>query len=98
MRPVLYSDLTAAARALLAVPPPLRAQLCADLLQEADWADRFTRRLGRPHLRWGNGTLVAASAARAKANEPSVSDADYAACLGIVLAQILRKSATETCK
>lgn len=85
MRTVSYSDLTVAARALLSVPPSERPKLCSRILCEADWADRYVRKLGRRHPAWGNGTVVAAANSRALAPERSVSDPEYRDCLMIVL-------------
>lgn len=64
MRPIGLGDLTAAAGALAAVPHGRRAALMAILLAEAETADRFRRRHGRPHPAFGNGTLMAAALAR----------------------------------
>lgn len=85
MRPVLISDLTTAARALLRVPLAERRQLCEQIVLEADAADRFTRRLQKPHPEWGNGTLVSASSRRMLAAERACDDAEYCACLTMVL-------------
>ena len=85
MRPVLVSDVTAAARALLSVREPRRNALCEDLLREAEYADRFTRRVGRPHPVFGNGTLLAAARARKLVCEPTLDDAAYRAAIATVL-------------
>lgn len=79
MRPVLLSDLTAVARALLRAPYAERQVLCARIIFEAEMADRFARRLRKPHPQWGNGTLIAASAQRALAAERTFDDTDYGA-------------------
>ena len=91
MRPVLHSDVTTAARALLAVPGSAREGLCARLLREADWADRFTRRLGKPHPFWGNGTLLAAARGHTLMPERSFDDRDYCSAFEMVLAQLLAR-------
>ncbi|NNE53829.1 MAG: hypothetical protein HKN30_15670 [Sulfitobacter sp.] len=62
MRPVLISDLRAVMRVLVAAIPEDRARLCRRIVREAELADRYTRRLGRVHPQWGNGTLMAAAA------------------------------------
>lgn len=67
MRPVGLGDLSAAAGALAAVAPARRAGLMAILIAEAETADRFRRRHGRPHPDFGNGTLMAAALARPQA-------------------------------
>ena len=88
MRPILHSDVIAAARAVLAAPEALRANICARLLQEADWADRFTRRLGKPHPHWGNGTLLAAAQRYKQAVEPTFDDPAYCFAFEMVMSQL----------
>ena len=92
MRPVLQSDVTAAARALLAVPSHARNSHCARLLREAEWADRYARKLRKPHPYWGNGTLVAAAAGHVQAAEPTFDDPAYCAAVVTVLAQLSARS------
>ncbi len=91
MRPILHSDVTAAARALMAVPASERKGLCLRLLKEADWADRFTRRLGKPHPFWGNGTLLAAARQHPLKPELTFDDRDYCSAFEMVLAQLLAR-------
>lgn len=90
MRRVLHGDVTSLARVLLRVPPGRRAALCARVLQEADWADRHVRRLGRVHPLWGDGTLMSAARKRALADEPELSDPAYCSCLELVFATLAR--------
>lgn len=85
MRPVLHSDLAYAARALVDIDDQSRARLAGRMLQEAQWADKFRKRLGKPHPRWGNGTLSAAAAQYPLCPEPSVDDPDYSLCLMAIL-------------
>lgn len=92
MRPVLHSDVTSAARAVMAVPKQARVRFCARLLQQADWADQFTRRLGKPHPRWGNGTLLAAAKAHVLRPESTFDDPEYSAAFQIVLAQLVART------
>lgn len=89
MRPVLHGDVTAAARALLLVPEGARETLCRRMIEEADFADRYAKRLGRPHRHWGNGTLMAAARARPLADEPSLGEERYCACLELVFRALL---------
>ena len=98
MREVYISDLTVAARALLAVPPCHRTLLCHDMLNEADWADKYAKRLKKPHPIWGNGTLLAAARGRNIVSERSFSDPEYASCFMIILQQIAVHRAAKTCK
>lgn len=98
MRAVLLSDVVAAARALRAAPAPRRADLCARLFREADWADRHTRRLGRIHPLWGNGTLLGAAQARRLAPVGTFNDLEYCACFQMVIAGVIKKTMTRSCK
>ncbi len=61
MRPLLPGDLDQAARAMLAVPEPRRGALARRLVAEARAADRYRRRCGLAHPRWGDGSLMAAA-------------------------------------
>ena len=98
MREVFSSDLTAAARHLLAVPHDLREDVCAQLLREADWADKFAKRMGKPHPRWGNGTLMAVSRTRQMMPEKSFSDPEYVLCFAVILQCLQRHRAGKACK
>jgi hypothetical protein len=60
-------------------------------LQEAEWADRFTRRLGKPHPFWGNGTLLGAAKQRKWAAEPTFDDPAYCTAFEVVLSQLARQ-------
>lgn len=89
MRPVLINDLTLAARALLLAQPVGREQLAAQLLQNADVGDRYTRRFGRIHADFGDGTLSAAARKRPLARDPTLDDFAYCECLALVLQQLM---------
>ena len=88
MRSLRHADVIAAARVVLGVPEHRRATLCACLLRQADWADRFTRRLGKPHPAWGNGTLLGAASAWPMMAEPTFDDPAYRAAFMLVLTQV----------
>ena len=85
MQPLVIGDVLAAARALLAVPPGRRAALCLRLYAEAERADAHRRRTGRPHPRWGDGSLMGAALRRRPPGEPALSDPAFRACLVAVL-------------
>ena len=91
MQPVLVTDLTMAARALLAAPYAQRMELAAGMLQAADFGDRYRRRFGQVHPCWGDGTLAAAARKHALAIEPALDDMDYCACLELVLLQLMAR-------
>lgn len=84
MRRVLYGDVTAAARALLAAPAGGRDRLLTRLMAEADAAEAHRRATGRVHPLWGTGSLMSAALAHAVAPEPRLDDPDYAACMALV--------------
>lgn len=57
MRPVMAADLDVAAAVLLAVPPAHRPHLARRIILRASLADRYRKRLGKPHPLYGNGTV-----------------------------------------
>jgi hypothetical protein len=89
MRPVLHGDVSNAARALLSVPQGLREALCIQLIHEAESADVYTRRVGRLHPVWGNGSLMSAARKRVLADEPTFENAEYCVCFEMVLRQLI---------
>lgn len=89
MRPLLHGDLTSAARHLLRLPAAERPAVCAQLIAQADAADRYRKRFGRAHPRWGNGTLMAAARTVSLPAEPPLHHAEYAYCLILVLCTVL---------
>ncbi|MFT5626597.1 MAG: hypothetical protein ACI9PY_001275 [Ascidiaceihabitans sp.] len=96
MRPVLHSDLTAAARVLLLEPEIKRSEIVSKMMQEAQYADRYTRRLGKPHPQWGNGTLAAAAQKYVMADEPSMDSSEYCKCLTLVLGSLVARRTVDT--
>jgi hypothetical protein len=91
MRPILHGDLVAAARVLVRLAPADRPAQMQAMQAAADLADRYRRRLRRPHPRYGGGSLMAASAAWPKAPEPWPGDAEYLRCLAVVIAALLAR-------
>lgn len=91
MRRVLFSDVSAAARVLVMVPAASRERLCMHLFEQADWADRFVRRLGRLHPTWGNGTLRDAAMQYRSAPAPGFDNMVFCACFELVLHQLCRR-------
>lgn len=81
-------DVIAAARVLLVVEAGLRSSLLACMIDQAKLADRYRKRLGRAHPRWGNGSLMAAAAVWPQAPEPFMSDDEYLDCLQTVLGRL----------
>lgn len=85
MRSVSYTDVAATVRVLLAVTPMARRQTLKQLLREAAFADKFVRRLGKLHPKWGNGTLLDAAKRRRMAPELSFDDPEYCKCFSQVV-------------
>ncbi|TXI04151.1 MAG: hypothetical protein E6Q73_03740 [Pseudorhodobacter sp.] len=54
----MLDDLLAGAGRLAAEPPSRRPELAQQMLHEAHAAHHYMRRLGRPHPKWGNGSLM----------------------------------------
>lgn len=98
MRTVFYSDVSAAARVLLGTPPAFRAQVCIRMLREAEVADRFMRRLGKLHPKWGNGTLLATARRRHLNAEPSFDNPEYCDCFRHVLLALHGHPSVSICK
>ncbi|KPQ06779.1 MAG: hypothetical protein HLUCCA12_09230 [Rhodobacteraceae bacterium HLUCCA12] len=95
MRAVGLGDVSAAARALMAVPEPARPALMRRLLDEAAQADRYRLRRGRAHPVLGNGTLMARALACPLADVAGPGDPAYLAALAQVIEAVLdRRCAT----
>jgi hypothetical protein len=60
----------------------------ADILMAVDLADRFRKRTGRMHPRYGDGSLGDAAWRTGLAIRPPRCDAEYCACLSIVLEKL----------
>lgn len=88
MRAVLMSDVIALARVLKGVEPEARAELCRKVMWEADVSARYTRRLGKVHPKWGDGTLAGAAASHPQTGVGCLDDADTALCFETVLKQL----------
>lgn len=67
MRPVQLADIETAARVLMLAKPSTRADFMAKLLERAERADSYRQATGRPHPRFGTGTLMSAAAPYPKA-------------------------------
>ena len=84
MRPLLPTDLDAAVSVLLAAPRSMWPQLAAELLTDAETADRARLTTGRAHPTLGNGSLAAAAGMRPRHRLPDWCDATYCAALIVV--------------
>ena len=95
MRPVLMTDLLCAGRAVLAVDPQARAPLARRLLRDADAADRFLRRYGARHPRFGDGTLAAAARHSGLVSDPAICDPEFARALVLVLHALIHRAQSD---
>ena len=89
MRQVLIGDIIAVARSVLGLPHTDRATAIAAILENAHIADKVTKRTGRPHRAWGNGSLIAASTPKHGRAEPFAGDMDYLDALKETIEQVL---------
>lgn len=89
MRPVLHSDVVAAARVLLALPAGLRRNAMLEMIMQANVADVFRKRLKRGHPDWGNGSLMEVAMKRKMLPEPFLDDPVYCRCLMQVFEALL---------
>ncbi|KIC29613.1 DUF7742 family protein [Leisingera sp. ANG-M6] len=88
IRPVLPGDVSAVARALLAVPESARLALCRRIFGGAAEAAAHCCLLGRLHPLWGDGSLSAAARRYALADEPFLDDPAYLDCTRLVLREL----------
>ena len=86
MRRIIIGDLVATAQLLARWPAADRPALLDRLLAQTQAADRFSRRFGRPHPLWGNGSLQ--SRALADPSAPPPEDHHFWASLSLVAAAI----------
>jgi hypothetical protein len=61
MRATQLADIEAAARVLMRCRPSLRSDMAAQLVAQAHIADKYRKRLHKPHPEFGTGTLMSAA-------------------------------------
>ena len=83
MRPVHLSDLDAVVRSILHLSGSARRRKISETIEMASVADRFRKRLGRSHPKYGNGTLSAAASNQVQRSFHC--DKTYRDCLGELL-------------
>ena len=93
MRAVQLADVEIAARALMIVPCEDRKSLIERLLWQADTADRYRKRLRRPHGEFGTGTLMSAAMQCPLAPRPVRLTADVAHAFSTVINALHHQSA-----
>lgn len=96
MRRCLIDDLLHGARAISGAAPAVRRLLADSLIEQAHAAHAFAKRFGRPHPRWGNGSLLT----RAMAECPLYADAevsfDAIAIMADAIARFRRRNSAAT--
>ena len=85
MRPVILTDVTTAARALLPAPRARWHAILRRALDRAERADCHRLATRTPHPDWGNGSLQDALHGLPRASEPPIGDARYLDALIAVL-------------
>ncbi len=91
MRALAPADISVAARALFCLPEAAREYAITRIVNEAEVADRYRKRLDRGHPLYGNGSLEGAARCRPLADPKSLSDREYLSCLAIVLDALLER-------
>jgi hypothetical protein len=84
MRRCMLDDLVACARRLSIEPAGLRPDVARRLIHEAHTAHHYAKRYGRPHQKWGNGSLMT----RALADGPFVPQALCLGSLAVIAAAV----------
>ena len=78
MRPITLADIQGAVAAVSLIPPDQRLQQVENWLDIAHAADKYRKRTGHWHARFGNGSLLSAVPRSAP---PDVNGRLYAECL-----------------
>ena len=90
MRQIMYGDVIAAATAVRRLVPDVRATAVWHMLENADVADRYRKRLGRPHPRLGNGSLMSAARHGGDLHESFLSDLEYLRSVDVVIQMLIK--------
>ncbi len=83
--PLIYGDVAALARAMIRAPEPEWAAMVARAFTRARIAGLYRRAEGRPHPRWGDGSVEAAVSGWPKAPEPGFDNARWRRAVVVVL-------------
>ncbi len=89
MRPVQLADLDMATRVLMCVHQRDRSRLAAEMCRNARIADKYRKRIGRPHPEFGVGTLMAVAGGYDQCGRPDTCTIAYLECLQIVIGQVV---------
>lgn len=98
MQEVLIEDVLNAAAAIADLPPPRRHWVAMRMVAEAAAADKYRRKTGRAHPRWGDGSLMTAARRRPCAASRRLTSAGFrrALCQVIEMLGVIYPDAQET--
>lgn len=85
MLPLIHGDVVALARALIRAPEAEWAAMVARAFARARIAGRYRRVEGRPHPRWGDGSVEAAVSGWPKGPEAGFDNARWRRAVVVVL-------------
>ena len=80
MRPIYLCDLDAVVRAVLTVPEAQWPDALGAVVACASAADQYRKRFGKPHPKFGTGTLTSAVTGQKRQRVTHI-DADYRRCM-----------------
>ena len=94
MRPVHLTDLDAVVRSVLHLANEKRVEKITETINAAQLADRYRKRIGSNHPKFGNGSLT--SAASRPVGESFHCNSHYRACLRDLLCALEAKTAHQS--
>lgn len=89
MQRLIYGDVVALARVMLAAPPTCRRGICKTAFHEAKIADLHRARTGRLHPAFGDGSLAGWAGQRPKVPERPWDDPGFLGCLREIIGHVL---------
>jgi hypothetical protein len=91
MRCVRLTDLNIATRVLMAAPLNSQRDLIDKLIQNARTADKYRKKTGLAHPKWGVGSLADACIGQIRVPRPAACDALYLESLSTNIAALRMK-------
>lgn len=88
MRRVHLTDLHFAARALMCIRPYDREASISTIMERAHATDKYRKRMGRSHPRWGAGRLADICMLMPMSKRPDGCDPIYLRCMAIAVAAV----------
>lgn len=99
MRRVLISDLLAARQYLMGFPESLWPEIISGVIARTHAADKFRKRLGKYHPKWGDGTLmegIRQNNAPAPFPNATITSQEHMRALALVSSALSVKGANQT--